>query len=394
MILDPGPGGRHHAEPKLPEAVSAAAERKPMRISRLTCSMIAILALAGCRREGVPGVPEKARPPVGPPVSKAAEQSSSTTPVELVRQARQAIAAGDLPKADRLLEDCLKRVPDDRSALFLLSEVTQFEAQDLERPASLPYYLRSARAIRALSARYPDLTVEEKRLRPTVFYNEACTRALAGESTDAVKALEDAVDAGFESVAQVEADDMLDSLRVLPGFLALKARMERTQVERLLAQTTPFPFDFALNRPDGTPLALSSLKGNVVLVAFSGTWCPPCRKEVPHLVKLYRKYRGKGLEIVSIYLEIGSPDEAMTRVSADVKERAIPFPCVIGNESTSLMVPGFEGLPTLIALDARGKVRLKVGGYLPFSALDAIAARLLEEKAGGTTAKPSRLPRG
>ena len=61
--------------------------------------------------------------------------------------------------------------------------------------------------------------------------------------------------------------------------------------------------------PDGSPFALSDLKGKFVLLDFWGSWCGPCRQSNPELVALYQKYHGQvykeaqGFEIVSIGLE-------------------------------------------------------------------------------------------
>lgn len=61
--------------------------------------------------------------------------------------------------------------------------------------------------------------------------------------------------------------------------------------------------------PNGTPFALSNLKGSYVLLDFWGSWCGPCRKANPNLVELYNRFNEKpfkdasGFEIVSIGLE-------------------------------------------------------------------------------------------
>lgn len=61
--------------------------------------------------------------------------------------------------------------------------------------------------------------------------------------------------------------------------------------------------DFTLNTPEGKPLSLSSFKGKVLLVDFWASWCRPCRKENPHLVKIYKKFHEEGLEILSVSLD-------------------------------------------------------------------------------------------
>jgi thiol-disulfide isomerase/thioredoxin len=73
--------------------------------------------------------------------------------------------------------------------------------------------------------------------------------------------------------------------------------LEKTLEQKLVNE--PFE-DFHLNSIDGRLYNLGSLKGKVILINFWATWCGPCKDELPVLVKLYEKYRGRGLEILSI----------------------------------------------------------------------------------------------
>lgn len=61
--------------------------------------------------------------------------------------------------------------------------------------------------------------------------------------------------------------------------------------------------DIKLQTPEGKEVALSSLKGKLVLVDFWASWCGPCRKENPNVVRLYNEYKKKGFEIYSVSLD-------------------------------------------------------------------------------------------
>ena len=57
---------------------------------------------------------------------------------------------------------------------------------------------------------------------------------------------------------------------------------------------------FTVSRIDQPPLSLASLKGQVVVVNFWATWCPPCREELPYLVSTAKEYEPKGVALVAI----------------------------------------------------------------------------------------------
>jgi thiol-disulfide isomerase/thioredoxin len=61
--------------------------------------------------------------------------------------------------------------------------------------------------------------------------------------------------------------------------------------------------DFTQNTPEGAPLSLSKFKGKVTLVDFWASWCGPCRRENPNVVSMYKKYKDKGFDILSVSLD-------------------------------------------------------------------------------------------
>lgn len=118
----------------------------------------------------------------------------------------------------------------------------------------------------------------------------------------------------------------------------------------------------------------------MLIVDFWGTWCPPCRKEIPHFVELKSKYGKDGLEIVGLNYE-GDAATAKETIKKFAAENKMNYRCAVGDEATQKKVPNLQGYPTTLFIDRTGKVRLKVVGYHPMAELEAIVSLLLAEPA-------------
>jgi thiol-disulfide isomerase/thioredoxin len=121
---------------------------------------------------------------------------------------------------------------------------------------------------------------------------------------------------------------------------------------------TPVP-SFSVRDLDGRPITADSLKGKVTIVNFWATWCPPCRAEMPDLVKLQERYRDQ-LQIIGI-----SQDEAP---AASVKEFAIShdlnYPIVMTTPELEKIFSGVSAIPTSFIVDRDGKIVQKHVGML------------------------------
>jgi thiol-disulfide isomerase/thioredoxin len=162
-------------------------------------------------------------------------------------------------------------------------------------------------------------------------------------------------------------------------------RNARTQAaekaRKLAAETIPFTLPFALPGLDGKTYTFDDLKGKLTIVTFWGTWCAPCRREIPRYRELLAKYREQGLKIIGINYERVPPDDAKGTVRAFVKKHEIPYPCLIGDDALLGQLPGFVGYPTTLFLDDTGKVRIKAVGECSSLELEAIVTLLLQSPA-------------
>jgi thiol-disulfide isomerase/thioredoxin len=111
-------------------------------------------------------------------------------------------------------------------------------------------------------------------------------------------------------------------------------------------------------------------RGRLVLLDFWGTWCPPCLQAIPELVRLDRTYGPRGLEVVGIACERGSPADNVRRVQ-DVRRRIPGMGYRVLMAETSVRDPAqtqfkIEFYPTLVLIDADGTILWRDGaGNLP-----------------------------
>jgi thiol-disulfide isomerase/thioredoxin len=160
---------------------------------------------------------------------------------------------------------------------------------------------------------------------------------------------------------------------------SIDLKSARRDVARDMANTVPFEFDFQLRDISGEWLRKSEFKGKVLIVDIWGTWCPPCREEIPHFIALNQRYRSAGLEIVGLNKENGSPEAQAQKVREFRDKFGIPYRCAIITERIMSQIPDFDGFPTTLFFDKHGKLRLMYVGYHESRELQAAVENLLAE---------------
>ena len=117
--------------------------------------------------------------------------------------------------------------------------------------------------------------------------------------------------------------------------------------------------DFTLKSLDGKEVSLSDLRGKTVLIDFWATWCPPCRRALPHIQKLHEDYRDRGLVVLGINTE--SPDKPI----AFMKQNGYTFTTLSDPGGKVTQAYGVTGIPTTYIVDRRGMVSSVSVGLTP-----------------------------
>ena len=137
--------------------------------------------------------------------------------------------------------------------------------------------------------------------------------------------------------------------------------------------------DIAFTGPDGKPMKLADLKGQVVVVNFWATWCGPCKEEMPSLAKLAKDYADRGVKVVPISvdrLQDGAAARDFLRTHGGLGFYNDPeYRVVFG------LTPRPDGIPTTVIYDKAGKEQARLSGGADWSTdqakkvMDAVLAK-------------------
>ena len=126
-----------------------------------------------------------------------------------------------------------------------------------------------------------------------------------------------------------------------------------------VAYGTPPAPSLVLEDIDGRRHRLSDLRGQVVVVNFWATWCPPCIAEMPAIQRMYDALRDHGLAVLAV--NAGQSAEAIRRFVTDF-EPTLTFPLLRDADGDAFAQWGVRGLPQTFVVDGAGRLAYRAEG--------------------------------
>jgi len=116
--------------------------------------------------------------------------------------------------------------------------------------------------------------------------------------------------------------------------------------------------DFTLKSVAGPNLRLQEQRGQVVMINFWATWCGPCRQEMPHLNRIFDKYRATGFVLLGVNID----DDP--RAAADLAAKlGLRFPVLLDTDKKVSRAYDMSAMPATLLVDRDGRVRYIHRGY-------------------------------
>lgn len=137
-----------------------------------------------------------------------------------------------------------------------------------------------------------------------------------------------------------------------------------TSVTVGLSSLPPLVLDAEMRAASGEPIKLSNYSGKVLLVNLWATWCGPCRMETPELVKLYKEYQGRGVEMIGLSTE--DPDASARSVREFVREYNVDYHIGWATREVALtLMQGKGSIPQSFIITRDGRIKKRFIGFNP-----------------------------
>ena len=186
----------------------------------------------------------------------------------------------------------------------------------------------------------------------------------------------------METKSRVSIVYVLAALLILAGLIsAIVGEMRSPEVAVIFdadgsISSDPYSVDleFALPDADENEFTIAQFEGQVRVVNFWATWCPPCRDEIPDFQAFHEKYEEKGVKVIGIALD----EQGAEIVQPFVEEMNMTYLSLIDTtQKAAREFGGIYGIPTTFIIDRDGMVQKKHVGYMSYENLESAVLPLL-----------------
>ena len=133
--------------------------------------------------------------------------------------------------------------------------------------------------------------------------------------------------------------------------------------------------DFALVNSAGETFRLSDYRGQIVVLNFWASWCPPCRAEMPEFQELHTEFEESGEAVLFLLNQIDGRQETAKKGTEYLESNNLTMTNLLDYGSVGRQIFGIPGLPTTVVVDAEGYM----SGYVVGATTKATVLQMVEE---------------
>ena len=154
-------------------------------------------------------------------------------------------------------------------------------------------------------------------------------------------------------------------------FLSLTAcsKTDSPKMSAVAKEKSLAPDISVVSLANGNALKLSDLRGKVVLLNFWATWCPPCREEIPSMMKLNSVMAGKPFQMVAISIDEGGKPT----IESFFKGTGFFLPTYLDESGAAAKSYGITGVPESFIIDKQGILVKKIIGGFAWDSPEAVS---------------------
>jgi thiol-disulfide isomerase/thioredoxin len=122
--------------------------------------------------------------------------------------------------------------------------------------------------------------------------------------------------------------------------------------------------NFTVTDLGGREVKLADLRGKVVVLNFWATWCPPCREEIPSMMRLNQAMAGRPFQMLAVSIDEGGK----AAVEGYFKQSGTSLPAFLDTDHSVGKLYGLTGVPETFVIDKKGVILKKIVGPMDWSA--------------------------